>query len=159
MAYLEYVPVYYDPRGEVAISPDYDAIRFLQEEVEGSPVILEGVGDREYSWESRVSIYTGLPTVLGWRWHQVQQRMGLASGQWVDLRRMEVIEAYDTTSTERALEILAAYDVRYVYVGPYERLYYSPEGLAKFDTLVEEGWLEVVYDSGQVRIYEAVGGR
>ena len=53
---------------------DYGAIRWLQDNVRGSPVVLEAHNE-QYSWSSRISNYTGLPTVLGWPWHQIQQRM------------------------------------------------------------------------------------
>jgi uncharacterized membrane protein len=46
--------------------------------------------------------------------------------------------------------------VRYVYVGAYERAYYDPAGMKKFDAMVAEGLLRVVYDGQGVRIYEVV---
>jgi uncharacterized membrane protein len=146
-----------DVRGEVNLEPDYAGIVWLQENVQGSPVILEGLGEREYLWTNRVSIYTGLPTVVGWRWHQIQQRMGSgASAGEVDRRRAAVNECYDTLDIQRALEIIELYKVRYVYVGPYERLYYSPRGLAKFAEMEAGGWLDLVYNEGGVKIYEVL---
>jgi YYY domain-containing protein len=152
MAYMRYSRTG-DPRGDVDIGPDYAAIVWLQENVEGSPVIMEGLGAYEYLWGSRVSIYTGLPAVVGWRWHQVQQRMAGAPGV-VEQRQADVNECYTTTDAARAWAILRQYDVRYVYVGPYERLYYPAEGLVKFDQMAADGLLRVVYDGGGVRIYE-----
>jgi YYY domain-containing protein len=151
MAYIRYSRTG-DVRGEVDLGPDYGGILWLLENVQGSPVILEGLGAREYLWGNRVSIYTGLPAVVGWRWHEVQQGMG----EEVDRRHWEVQECYNTPDTERALAILRQYHVRYVYVGPYERLYYDPAGLAKFDVLAARGLLRVVYDREGVRIYEVV---
>jgi uncharacterized membrane protein len=46
--------------------------------------------------------------------------------------------------------------VRYVYVGPYERLYYEPRALAKFSALVNDGRLRIVYNQGGVKIYQVV---
>lgn len=153
MAYMAYSQVG-DVRGMVDLGPDYDGIVWLQENVEGSPVILEGLGEREYLWGSRVSIYTGLPTVIGWRWHQVQQRMATVGAGRVDDRRHDVQTAYSTPIPEEAIGILERYDVRYIYVGPYERLYYDQRGLAKFDAMAADGYLELVYDRNGVRIYE-----
>ena len=43
--------------------------------VAGAPVIVEA-SNGPYAWYSRVSIYTGLPDVLGWGSHESQQRYG-----------------------------------------------------------------------------------
>jgi YYY domain-containing protein len=137
----------------IPLRSDYAAIRWMQDHVEGSPVVLEGLGYREYLWGNRVSIYTGLPTVIGWRWHQQQQRVALPEPM-VDWRQMDVRACYDTPDVSLAQEILDRYDVRYVYVGAYERAYYDPAGLAKFDRMAEKGLLRVVYDADGVRIYE-----
>jgi len=138
---------------EIPLAGDYAAIRWMQDNVPGSPVILEGLGYREYLWANRVSIYTGLPAVVGWRWHQAQQRAALPDSM-VDWRRNDVDECYNTPDVARAWEILSRYGVRYVYVGAYERAYYDPAGLAKFEGLVARGVLRVVYDVEGVRIYE-----
>lgn len=154
MAYIRYSRTG-DVRGEVDLGPDYGGILWLLENVQGSPVILEGLGAREYLWGNRISIYTGLPAVVGWRWHEVQQGMG----EEVDRRHREVQECYNTPDPERALAILQRYHVRYIYVGPYERLYYDPVGLSKFDEMAGRGLLRVVYDREGVRIYEVGGAK
>jgi len=141
---------------EIPLVGDYAAIRWMQDTIQGSPVILEGLGHREYLWGNRISIYTGLPTVVGWRWHQVQQRAMLPA-ETVNWRRDDVRGCYNTTDVSRALDILARYGVRYVYVGAYERAYYDPAGLAKFDHMAAQGLLRTVYDAWGVRIYEVVG--
>ncbi len=157
MAFMEHSIVFdgAPERGgeEILLAGDYAAIRWMQDNVQGSPVILEGLGHREYLWGNRVSIYTGLPAVVGWRWHQVQQRAVLPDAM-VDWRRDDVRECYDTTDVARAQEILALYGVRYVYVGEYEWAYYNPAGLAKFDEMAARGLLRVAYDAQGVRIYE-----
>ena len=42
-------------------------------------------------------------------------------------------------------------------MGGTERASYPPEGLAKFDALVSQGYLAEVYQEGAVKIYEVVG--
>jgi YYY domain-containing protein len=168
MEFMRYSTVCESPPGvsctTTSLLGDYEAIRWIQEsgEIQGSPVIVEGLGWREYLWEGRVSIYTGLPTVVGWRWHQVQQRPMLPS-RLVEQRRDDVNALYDTTDVVEAMSILERYGVRYVYVGEYERTTagafgrpYSPEGLAKFDRLADEGVLRIVYDAYGVTIYEVL---
>jgi YYY domain-containing protein len=154
MAFMQYATVRED-RGqtvEFPLSGDYYAIRWMQENIPGSPVIIEGLGRHEYLWGNRVSIYTGLPAVVGWRWHQVQQYTVLPEDV-VERRRSDVNEFYSTDDIQRALELIARYDVQYIYVGDYERAYYSPMGLAKFDAMVAQGELEVAYDAHGVKIY------
>ena len=56
---------------------DAGAIRWLQETVEGQPVVLEAQGD-SYSDCERVSAMTGLPTVAGSYVHQWLWRNDLA---------------------------------------------------------------------------------
>ena len=134
---------------------DYYAIRQMQDQIQGSPVIIEGLGYREYLWANRVSIYTGLPAVVGWRWHQVQQRATLPS-EMVDERRSDVETFYNTTDIDAAWEILRRYDVRYVYVGGYERAYYTAQGLAKFEQMAERGLLRLRYDAFSTQVYEVL---
>lgn len=129
---------------------DAAAIAWLNANVKGAPVIVEAPGDRHraYVYEGRVSALTGLPTLLGWGGHQLQWR-----GNYDEpaVREADIERLMTTTDVAKAAEILAAYDVRYVYVGPLERQRYPAEGLAKF-----EGMLTAVYDREGVTIY-AVG--
>src|SRR5581483_6207789 len=99
----------------IPLKPDYEAITWLQDNISGSPVILEGRG-RLYSWANRVSIYTGLPTVLGWDWHETQQR-GLFGDQDIQRRAGDVTNMYTNPSLDAVRPLLAQYAVRYVYVG------------------------------------------
>jgi len=50
-----------------------------------------------------------------------------------------------------ARQVLQRYNVRYLIVGPVERLYYPATGLAKFATMAE---LRVAYENEGVRVYE-----
>jgi len=52
---------------------DYEAIRWLSENVEGTPIILEAIGG-DYSNFGRVSSRTGIPTLLGWPDHEHRWR-------------------------------------------------------------------------------------
>jgi uncharacterized membrane protein len=138
---------------EIPLAGDYRAIRWMQENVEGAPVIVEGLGRREYLWANRVSVHTGLPAVVGWRWHQIQQRAGVG-GEMVDWRRNDVNRLYQTTDTAEVEEILTRYGVQYVYVGGYERAYYDAAGLETFERMAESGLLRRAYDAAGVTVYE-----
>ena len=142
--------VYPDENGALPLGPDYAGIRWLQREVEGSPVVLEGQTPF-YRWGGRVSIYTGLPTVVGWQWHQEQQRWGYRGV--VQDRIRDVNRIYGTTDPTEARALLDKYGVRYIYVGPLERLYYDAGGLVKFDDHRIDG-LEEVFSTDEVTIFE-----
>lgn len=111
---------------------DAAAIDWLRSHVEGAPTILEAFGpDFSPDGHGRISTFTGLPTVIGWAGHEVQ--WGHEPGKRPD----DVRALYSTPSLERARRLLARYGVRYVVVGPLERVEYPAAGLAKFDKLGE----------------------
>jgi uncharacterized membrane protein len=140
MAFMEYAE--YDDLGRrMDLSQDYHAIRWLQENVVNSPVIIEG-NMVEYHWGTRNTIYTGLPNVVGWNWHQRQQR-ATAPEDLIQGRISDVNEFYLTSDPERAKQILDTYGIQYIIVGQLEQALYPGEGLQKFD--FQEGilWSEV----------------
>jgi uncharacterized membrane protein len=136
------------------LDEDYAMIRWLQENISGTPIIVEGLSDdTQYHWNGRISIYTGLPTVVGWNWHQRQQRTLEPLGRMVDARGANVNAFYQTTSIGTAWDIIQFYHIQYVIVGKLERAYYLEQGLAKFDQMVEQGLLEPVYQQGSSTVY------
>ncbi|MXY46651.1 MAG: hypothetical protein F4Y44_06605, partial [Chloroflexi bacterium] len=132
----------------IDLATDYEGIRWLRRNVQGSPIVLEAVTP-SYRWAGRVSMYTGLPSVIGWQWHQEQQRAGYA---YEVSRRTEAVRTiYSTQDVAQALALMRAYNVKYVYLGHLERIYF-PEGMAKFaDNL--DGALDRVFDNGETAIY------
>ncbi len=77
--------------------------------MQGSPTTIEAIGPSYRSLGSRVAIYTGLPTVAGWGFHQAQQRQKFATS--VGDRQRDVNEFYSTDDIGRAREIIRKYDV------------------------------------------------
>ena len=144
--------VYRDVEGPIDLEADFEGIRWLLENVDGSPVTLEGQTPL-YRWGGRVSVYTGLPGVVGWEWHQIQQRG--VHGREVSRRVDDVDTIYSTRSTQEAERLLRKYDVSYVYVGQLERLYYPEAGIRKFDDGMA-GVLERVYAGELATIYWVV---
>jgi YYY domain-containing protein len=142
--------IYYDEGRPVALNWDRQAVDWLQQHVTGIPTILEA-NTPLYRWGSRISIYTGLPTVIGWDWHQKQQR-SILPGQTIDRRIEDVRTIYNTPDLMQAADLLERYEVQYIYVGPLEQLYYDPNGLAKFDQ-PSDLW-SLIYQNEQVRIYQ-----
>jgi YYY domain-containing protein len=126
---------------------DQEAIEWVQDNVTGSPVILEAHLS-QYRWGARFASYTGLPTVIGWPWHQIQQRTAYSYA--IGDRAQDVREMYETTNEKRALELLRRYRVKYVVVGDLERITYAGKGLDKFETLGQK-----VFENQGTAIYEA----
>ncbi len=122
MSYMPY-PIYSDVGREFSLQEDYRAILWLQDHAQGSPVIVEA-NTPEYRWGSRFTIYTGLPGVLGWNWHQRQQR-AVGGDQVVIDRALDINDFYLTRSADEAVAFLERYDVTYVIVGQLERAYFE----------------------------------
>ena len=104
-----------------------------------TPVIVEAVGPL-YHWTGRISEYTGLPAVIGWDWHQIQQRTDYT--ELVQQRRFATEQFYRVPDRQFALDYIEKYNVRYVIVGTEERYWGSPDGVPKFAQMPE---LEEVY--------------
>jgi uncharacterized membrane protein len=135
---------------------DYQAIRWLQDNVQGSPVIMEAQSKGSlYKWGGRISINTGLPSVIGWDYHQRQQRSINPLPLMVNQRAANVNAFYTTEDITAAAEILRVYDVKYVILTAYEQARYGNSGgLDKFDEMVERGMLSVAYHEDLSTIYE-----
>ncbi|HEX7975985.1 MAG TPA: DUF2298 domain-containing protein, partial [Anaerolineales bacterium] len=153
MLYMNYAT--YDWQGTMDLSQDYRAILWMEENVQGSPVIVEANLRDLYRWGSRFSIYTGLPGVVGWEWHQQQQR-ALVPGTWISSRIQEIDDFYTTTDLEAARSFLRKYGVRYIIVGQLEHNHYPGPGLDKFPAANGVLWSEV-YRDGDTAIYEVKG--
>lgn len=118
------------------------AINYLKQAPDG--VVVEAVGG-SYSGFARVSTLTGLPTVLGWPGHESQWR-GSAEPQ--GSRQEDIRTLYETPNWQTAAEIVAKYQIRYIYIGSLERSsYHVSEG--KFIQV-----LRPVFSQGSVVIYE-----
>ena len=139
--------------GPIQFKWDADAVRWLCENVVGTPVVLEA-SIPPYRWGSRVSMFTGLPTVIGWDWHQKQQRSVRRSDP-VARRVRDVEQIYSSPSAQDVVPLLRRYGVELIYVGEVERNYYG-EGTRKFEASPD--LFQPIYSSEQVQIYRVAGG-
>jgi len=150
MTYMQ-SSIYHDEGTAMDLSQDHNAIRWLQDNISGSPVIVEA-NQVEYHWGTRYTIYTGLPGVVGWNWHQRQQRTATPH-DWVFERVDAVHEFYQTEGLQTTQDFLRRYDVSYIIVGQLERAKYAGSGLDKFPAQEGVLWDEVFRD-GDTVIYE-----
>jgi YYY domain-containing protein len=140
MSYMEYA-TYYDMGVEMVLEEDYQVIKWMQENIEGSPVILEGQA-YEYRWGNRYTIYTGLPGVVGWNWHQRQQRAILRSN--IVQERVDAVGTfYLTEDLTYVMDFIEEYDVSYIILGQLERAFFPGPGLDKFAAYESQLWEEV----------------
>ncbi len=118
---------------------DYDAILWMRKKIKEQPVILEAVGD-SYSSFARVSTYTGLPTVIGWRVHEWLWR---GTYDIPGKRSADVQVIYESPLSEDAARLLNEYQVEYIFVGSKER-----EAYPKMDVEQLKQLGQIVFKSG-----------
>lgn len=130
---------------------DYEAIRWLQETVPGTPTIVEAAGG-SYSSAGRVSAFTGLPTLLGWDFHEQQWRGSYAEQ---GKRKAEIDAIYSSYDRAVVEGLLRQYGVTYVYVGPLERETYGKFGAAALEKFA--AFMDVAHRNNGVTIYRVRG--
>jgi len=129
---------------------EYRAILWINQNIQGIPVILEATGD-DYLYEfNRISSNTGLPTVLGWGSHAEQREHWGLAGQ----RRQVIQTIYSSPHMKDVMKWLLRYDISYIYIGNVERKTYGEVGLEKFERAKDI--LKEVYQDGPVRIYQVM---
>lgn len=122
------IPGFYGPLPEpgryrgldgLAFLPAADAeiVEWFRRNVEGNPVILEADGE-SYTRYGRISMATGLPTLLGWHAHEWIWR---GSPDGPDERRDDVRTLYESDDGEAVRRLVERYGIRYIVVGALER--------------------------------------
>jgi uncharacterized membrane protein len=149
-----------NPFVTLSYDEDRDVIDWFNAEVPGSPVIAEASLSQYTCGTARISTYTGLPSVIGWPWHEVQQR------DWIDIyeRQDQVRLMFTSTDPLVKQSVLSRYMVDYVVVGDLERFYPAANceatdnaaGIATFEEMVVSGNLEVAFESGETRVYRVI---
>jgi YYY domain-containing protein len=109
------------------------AFEWLNAEVAGTPVVAEAWGD-SYGEFGRVSMNTGLPTILGWDYHVHQRAHDWAA---IDRRKADVSLLYRSEDPSEVRRILDRYDVRYVYSGQLEADRYGSETASRLAGMEE----------------------
>ncbi|MFQ5595251.1 MAG: DUF2298 domain-containing protein, partial [Anaerolineae bacterium] len=131
----------------VELKYTYDALRWLLDNVQGTPVVAQANIGYYREGGLQVASYTGLPALIGF--HQSEQRYDFQVGP----RASKADALFRTNDVEQALDIIHELDVSYIYVGQLERAWYSEPAIQKFEDMRELGLLEVVYENPKVTIY------
>jgi len=161
LAWMDYGTIQSASGQTIAFAGDREVIEWFNSEVDGSSVIAEASIGPYRGNGSRISIATGLPTVLGWDRHQRQQRYAPE----ISVRLADLNELYNSTDPDRKLELLSKYNVEYIIVGEVERRtilagsntrpYASAAGLAAFESMIGDS-LEIAFQSGETVVYQVV---
>ncbi|MFA6249986.1 MAG: DUF2298 domain-containing protein [Candidatus Shapirobacteria bacterium] len=141
--------------------PDsFEAVKWINANISGQPVILEAAGD-SYTYYNHISAATGVPTVLGWLvhewlWHGGQKDPNsskylnkLDCGDPCSVRGPDVQRIYESQDVVEVRSLLQKYNVDYVFVGDKE--------LEKYQSLnvdVISGLSQIVFESGKTKLYK-----
>ncbi|HCI81437.1 MAG TPA: hypothetical protein DHW02_17310, partial [Ktedonobacter sp.] len=128
------------------------AIRWLNSNVQGNPVIVESIGD-DYSNYGRISVFTGMPTLMGWVGHEYQWRVNWLNDPMnaieFNRRSADVDTIYTNKNSDVVLSTMKYYNAQYLYVGALEHQKYPMANLTRFSA-----YMQVVYNAEGVTIYK-----
>jgi YYY domain-containing protein len=118
---------------------DAEAIRFL-ETYSGAGGIVEAAGD-DYSYGAPISSFTGIPTIIGKRSHELQWRTNNDGWWWS--RIPDVERCYE--EPDQTVALMQKYGCELLYVGDIER--------QKYTVNLPSRGLEMYYNRNGVQIY------
>ena len=115
------------------IPENYGAVVYLRENNDGKNMV-EVVGD-SYTLLNAVSVFSGVPSIEGWRVHEWLWRGGY---DVVAAREADVREVYQGTDLGKTKEIIKKYNVGWILIGQDERITYkiNEEKLWQLGTMV-----------------------
>ena len=132
---------------EARLSEDLPLLQWLQANVQGIVPVAEAPGN-DYRWSGRFAMFSGLPTPIGWPYHERQQKRDY--GYIVDERVADMTEMYTTTDVRRVSELLARYRIRFLTFGTVEQQLSKGDGAA----LLAAPCVTEVFRSGEYFIAE-----
>ncbi len=95
----------------------------------------------DYTYYSRISSFTGIPTIIGWPFHEFMWR-GDKSG-WYSTRMNDVRSIYE--NPEETVTLMKKYNTTLIYVGDSER--------SRYRVNLDSADIVPVYDQDGVKIY------
>ncbi|NTV52727.1 MAG: hypothetical protein HGA76_06925, partial [Candidatus Firestonebacteria bacterium] len=126
---------------------DARALSWINENITATDVVLEAPGRQGYNcFDTRVAIFTGQPTLIGWIGEEEQMRYNDAL---TSARVSDANWIFGSPDAGQAQALMQRYRVKYVYVGANEKKAYPLIYLEKF-----RKFMDVVYDFDGVTIYQ-----
>ncbi len=123
---------------------DYATIEWINKNFKSIDAILEMHGEWMYTGSSRISIFTGMPTFVGWG-YQVSQQSGRDGEVRARVRMTEHI--YSAVDLDDIKRMLKEYNLKYFYIGTIEKKLFP-----NCVKLAEIG--EVVYQNAGATLYK-----
>lgn len=129
---------------------EWAAVDWVRKNTPSDAFVLESKGSSYYSNFNRMSTMTGRQTLMGWDGHESQWR-GKAFGEMAQGRDQALETIYRGGSPEQIAQVLAEWQIDYVYVGPSERNRYglTPQGERNLAAT-----MDLAFEMGDVRIYQ-----
>jgi uncharacterized membrane protein len=125
-----------------------EVIQYLNQNKTSDLVILEGSRNSSYSETSFVSVFTGIPTVFGWRDHELTWRNNKLLLPEALEREKDVSEIYTTSDFSLVVNLIKKYEIDYIIISKSERNIYQNE--LNEENLLQTG--EVVYDKNRTKL-------
>lgn len=143
-----------DGRAYLALrSPDEAAaFEWINRNVPGLPALAEAAGPA-YQDFARVTMNTGLPSLLGWEYHLEQRGQAAAA---LSRRRGTVAAIYGARTKPALASLLARHRVGVVFSGRLEAQTYGVEHRGRFASWPD--LLRPVFERGAVAVYQVADG-
>lgn len=122
---------------DTLLPDDAEAIDWINENITEQVVVLEANGD-SYTPYERVSVLTGMQTVMGWHTHEW---LWMDDLEMVDGRGADVTTIYTSTDVNEVQQLIDTYGISYIFVGTLEHEKYETVNMELLRSLGE-----VVYE-------------
>ena len=106
-----------------ALPDDYKAIEWIRSNINQNSIIVESTKmGNSYSTSSRISTFTGNPTVVGWIYHEWIWRYNedYSIPQILVSRNRDIKNLYITENIDEAKYVINKYNIDYIYIGQLE---------------------------------------
>lgn len=104
---------------------DKEVCDYINENIKGQVRILEANG-YSYTEYNRMSVATGMPTIVGWRTHEWLWKNDVEA---VDKRATDVQRIYTSGDVSEVKTVVNKYGLDYIYIGELERKKYEDMGI------------------------------
>lgn len=149
--------------GETSES-ELDALRWIAGHAGPDDVVLEAVGCSYQPWgevpSSRVSAFTGVPTVIGWVGHERQWHLGDET-MWQEIQRRESL--VDDLYGPDAESLRDEFEISLIFVGTFEQHGAAAcEAAGPYETVRNPnfpgpGW-SIAFQAGDTVVYQRIEG-